>query len=256
MAGAYDDDLSQNPEIESQNFQDQLNSLGSAFDFGLWIRLGEIYNGKLEITSPNQYMQWVFEVFHSMKESGGALNGTIEFKANEEMERMHRKMTELESIQAIGTNPLRMSPTPIKLTGTEVNLGEFEIPEWMKEEYTEDFMPDAIFVVEYENTNSLDAVRQSTPGNLCVGDSRQGYKESLRNGSQRHFGVLAKVGEEYHVVMHTHTEGGMLQPMTDSNNELLSSTYSLSEDLQDLIGAVQDLLSDEQGVSVNNRLNG
>ena len=254
MAGAYDEDISQNPEMENQNFQDGLNSLSDAFDFGLWGQLGQIWEGKLGITSPNQYMQWVFEVFYSMKESGGSLNGTLEFKANEELERMHRKMTQLESVQSIGVNPLKMSPDPIMLTGTEINLGEFDIPEWIKSEYTEDFAPDKIVVVEYKQTESLDAVRQSTPGYLCVGDDRQGYKQALREGSQRHFGVLAKVGDGYHVVMHTHTENDVLQPMTDANNHFIEITPTLDQDLKDLIDATQDLLSEEHGVSIKKRL--
>lgn len=159
--------------------------------------LSYLYDGdKLAIEGVDTYIKLLNEYSQQLKEIGySSLEDAVCHYLDEET-----RALELESLQ-FTTNGLAFKQTAMRLHPSDRVVAELPLvgnPGESSPRVTK------VLLVEYGSPSSLENVSRNTPGNLCVGSSSQGYKQALRKGNQRHFGILMETEFGFHPLYHTH----------------------------------------------------
>ena len=234
---AYCDEKLREHGITDEYWEEQFYN---SYD-GWYPHLHKLYENENSLVSDLKVYLNSVSVFDSrIKESepGGLVSGVNhtldEFETN-----LQNDLDEKISTKRLLGNPLNMTLKTIDISPQDQLIAQLPIPQSVIEFYNEKRrtlpvalqqlpqeqvrIPDLkrIVIIEYRNPDTLKSITQNSPGELCLGRDNQEYKEKLKSGAQRHFGVLAQSGDGFHLLFHTHAERNQLtnKLFTDRNNK-------------------------------------
>ena len=166
--------------------------------------LDHVDSGKLEGESIEDYFKTVYDYSRYFVESNsGYLNDAMAFYLNEELENFKKESMSISERFHISEKDIRVDTRDKVLMQIPMSSNPEDVVQ--------------VILVEYANPNTLTGISKTTK--MCVGEDTMHYKDYLKSGRQRHFGILAQKSDgTLYVMYHTHVSGSTIHQFTNVRN--------------------------------------